>query len=381
MTEISSIAAGRNHKLKMKPSALKTDVVVAGSGPAGAVTALLLSRSGFDTLLLDAMAGTEPRIGETLTPRTNDILQSLGLLDSVHLQGHLPAEGVLSIWGSDKPCVYDFFSSSHGLGWHLDRTRFDNMIVEQCRIAGACILRPARIRSCERVKKQEWQLSLTHEQTNYEIIARYLVDATGKSGFLARGSLPQRITMDRLIGIAGFFPTVGSSGYTLVEAVDDGWFYSAALPAGRSVMVYFTDADLFASRCKEDSHYRNRQLDKAPHTRERLRQLDPAERPIIRSAATSLRMATMGEDWIAVGDAAQSFDPLCSLGIFQALDSATRAQETIVGALEGRCIGSGYQRWTDHIFTGYQRNYSLFYGNEVRWPHSAFWRRRHTGVC
>ena len=43
------------------------------------------------------------------------------------------------------------------------------------------------------------------------------------------------------------------SGLTVVEAVEDGWWYTAPLPDGRRVLAFFTDADLPAARIAYDT--------------------------------------------------------------------------------------------------------------------------------
>jgi flavin-dependent dehydrogenase len=100
-------------------------------------------------------------------------------------------------------------------------------------------------------------------------------------------------------------------------------------------------------------------------------------KPMIVSAATSRRELVAGDGWISVGDAAQSLDPLSSLGLFKALDSARRACECILGELNGRAT-EPYQQWSDAIFSYYLKNRSRFYQSERRWPGSVFWQRRAT---
>jgi flavin-dependent dehydrogenase len=82
-----------------------------------------------------------------------------------------------------------------------------------------------------------------------------------------------------------------------------------------------------------------------------------------------------GPDWISVGDATCSFDPMSSLGIYKAIDSATRACDSIVDALRGRANLNGYQSWSHEVFEAYLGTRRKLYGRERRWS-STFWRRR-----
>ena len=103
------------------------------------------------------------------------------------------------------------------------------------------------------------------------MLARYLVDASGLMGANAVSFLSRRTFVDRLIGVARRFTCVSRSHYMLIEAVDDGWFYSAHLPDGGFVTVYFTDADIYSHGRKAQGDYWRYQVQKTSHTQERLR--------------------------------------------------------------------------------------------------------------
>ena len=51
--------------------------------------------------------------------------------------GHLPSPGVLSVWGEEELYQTHFIFNPYGQGWHLDRQRFDAMLAQAARQAGA----------------------------------------------------------------------------------------------------------------------------------------------------------------------------------------------------------------------------------------------------
>jgi hypothetical protein len=57
----------------------------------------------------------------------------------------------------------------------------------------------------------------------------------------------RRLVCDQLVGIVGFFESRGGDAHydrrTLVEASENGWWYSALLPANKLIIAYMTDAD------------------------------------------------------------------------------------------------------------------------------------------
>jgi flavin-dependent dehydrogenase len=228
----------------------------------------------------------------------------------------------------------------------------------------------------ERANNDPWELVTVRLANVSRIRSRYLVDATGRTGSASLRQLSSTIVIDRLIGVGTLFPERCTTPYILIEAVDAGWFYSAALPDGRLAVMYFTDADLYARAGTERKAYFARQLDKAHRTRARVATDPTPENLLILSAATTRRTRVCGRGWIAVGDAALGFDPLSSLGIFKALDSASRASRQVINALDGKTESSSYEDWSTQVFGHYLGHRERYYSRETRWPGSPFWARR-----
>jgi flavin-dependent dehydrogenase len=84
-----------------------------------------------------------------------------------------------------------------------------------------------------------------------------------------------------------------------------------------------------------------------------------------------------GANWLAVGDAALSFDPLSSQGICNALYTGIRAGMCISSALKGD--QHAIMSYADHlaaIYQAYLKNRWIFYSYETRWVNHLFWERR-----
>ena len=353
-------------------------MVVAGGGPAGATTALLTARAGISTLLLESSDGRAQRIGETLPPVANRLLHELSLWKAFSAQKHHVSEGIFSAWTDARAKQNDFFLSAQGAGWNLDRNRFDAMLLHAAESAGAVVCAPSKLLSCSREPDRRWFVEFTHHGQKHRTTARYLVDATGKSGAGALQSLSPRLVQDRLIGVATFLRCADTGCYTIVEAVDDGWFYSARLPQGSFAVVYFTDSDIYSAKRKENPSYWSSQLQKTHYTRDRIGKAAVPRQLTIVSAATTRRVQFSGDGWVAVGDAAQSFDPLSSLGIYKALDSASRACDFVVNNRDGKGQDASYANWSEEVFQCYGRQRTEHYRNQTRWSGSSFWERRRT---
>jgi hypothetical protein len=110
------------------------------------------------------------------------------------------------------------------------------------------------------------------------------------------------------VGFSRFFPAdEDSDPRTLVEAVADGWWYTAALTGNRRVATFMTDPDIA----------RQYRLDRESSWREALEQTrfirsavptQPACGEMVRPAGSAYLEEPAGDGWIAVGDAACAHD-------------------------------------------------------------------------
>src|SRR5258708_7209641 len=106
------------------------DVAVLGGGPSGAAEAIALSHMGFSVALLERSRLATTHVGETLPGEIIRPLTRLGVWTSFRAASHKPSPGTISIWGEMRPYERDFLFSPYGVSWHLDRARFDEMLVQ-----------------------------------------------------------------------------------------------------------------------------------------------------------------------------------------------------------------------------------------------------------
>jgi flavin-dependent dehydrogenase len=325
------------------------------------------------------------RPGETLPPAIRNTLCSLGVWDDFLADHHSRSFGIHSVWGQDHLYINDFICNPYGSGWHVDRARFDAMLGTAAEGAGASTYRGARLLSCERDATNGWRIVIRSSDQVLKFSARILVDATGRAAMVARRHGAKRISYDHLVGIVGFYreqsPSQPPSQYTLVEAVDDGWWYSAMLPNGGKVVAYMTDADLYSAHSKSAPNYLQKQLEKGAYTASRLDGHTLESGPWVSAANSSRIDRAAGSDWLAVGDAAWASDPLSSQGVQVALQSGMQAAQAIERHLNGDTKAlSDYALGENKNFAEYLVTRNRFYELEQRWPRSHFWIRRQAGT-
>jgi flavin-dependent dehydrogenase len=346
------------------------DVVVAGGGPAGAVAALDLSRRGFRVALIEQSSYENPRVGETLPPQLRKPLMELGVWERFLSSEPLESYGIRSSWETPAAHHRDFLFNPYGCGWHVDRARFDAMLARSAADAGAELLLSAHVKSCTMMGDQ-CQLNVVHDNKNVTFSARVLVDATGRKALLASRLGAQADVADRLIGAVTFCTLSEPAQWALIEAVEEGWWYSAPLPGGRMVFAYMTDSDLWNPDIWHEL------IELAPLTFERAgrRQIPPPS--LVVSAGSLVRRPVVGPNWIATGDAALAFDPLSGQGVLKSIETGTRCAAAIACHFAGD--SSAFESYDDWVQESYQAYLSVrrqFYGAVLQWPNSQFWKRR-----
>jgi len=81
--------------------------------------------------------------------------------------------------------------------------------------------------------------------------------------------------------------------------------------------------------------------------------------------------------WLAVGDAASTYDPISSQGIYKALRNGLEAAKAIASYLHGDSQGlKEYESAITSQFDNYLTYRNYFYQMERRWLASPFWQQR-----
>lgn len=359
-------------------------VVVIGGGPAGSAAAMALARAAVPVTIVEGSDNKAWRIGEGLPPLARPLLQQLGVWQRFIDDGHLASFGNSSAWGSQKLIDHSFIFDPNGNGWHLDRHRFDEMLREEATKAGAVRRSQSNVRSCRINQNGYWELELLSEEgLQSQIIAKFVVDATGRKSWFARRQRVGRINYDWLAGLVTLLVPKGhkidENSLTMVEAVREGWWYSALIPDGRLVVAYMSDGDLASTRGARRADGWMAQLKQTQHTRERIERhgYEILAGPRMVSANSSHLTRMAGESWLAVGDAAVAFDPLSSRGILTGLETAIAAVEAIQsGWLGSESALMDYANSVNDKFIEYLERRNFYYAQEQRWPESLFWRRR-----
>lgn len=358
---------------------IHADVLVLGGGPAGATAALNLAPMR-RVVLVERQTQSPGRIGEALPPAARRLLIDMGLIDEFIAQCHVPCYGNRSIWGRIAPAETEFLRDPDGHGWHLDRARFDAWLRHTAVARGAMLLMPARLLSIKR-GADSWQVRVATPGGEQIVLAAFAIDAGGRAAPLARQIGAWRRASGRLVcgWLHGSACSMGrGSRLTAVEAVENGWWYTAPVPDDRRVLAFLTDADLPAARIAHNTACLVDSTVTAPEIRAILMESEFV--PIsggFTAAHSSVLEPCGAAGWLAAGDASISFDPLSAQGLLHALFSGLAAAEVAHFCLAGDDNAvPRYTRLMNSIHQAYQRRLDFYYASETRWPSAPFWQRR-----
>lgn len=318
---------------------MRSDVLVAGAGPAGCAAAIVLARGGIRVTVSDRAPAGRPHTGEMLQPAAWQLLEYLG----VDVRQQQRAAGVSSAWESEHLAHADFFSGTFGEGWLLDREAFDRALAAAALDAGATFSAEA------------------------DSPLAFVVDATGRAASVARVRGAKRIFYDQLTGVFGRLENgADRNPFTSIEAVENGWWYS-----GGGVIAFMSDADIVRSGRMHTAAGWLEALARTTHTRARAGSMTLAGGLRVRAASSSILAPVTAGGWVAAGDAASTWDPLSASGTYKALRDGIAAANAII---HGTC--DRYAAGVAAAFDEYLATRNRYYGLVTRWPESLFWQRR-----
>ena len=331
----------------------QADILVIGAGPAGAVIAHALASKGFDVAMATRLGPGGLRAPEVLAPNCAPMLAALDLVQVLERSPAIarPCWGVVRRWGDDHASIGDYLAEPGGRGFVVDRAGFDALLERRAMDAGAHRM------------VVNGSLALSHEKDGWHVHAgadaltgRFIVDATGRAAAIARRLGVRRERASRLVAFGHRTTDAHAApGWLSVEGVRDGWRYRVRGCDGRTEAVLVT----------------------TPEGQRRARRGGNLHEPRFATDASSMALERCaGTGWLAVGDAAASFDPIASQGLANAMSSALAGADAICEFLEhGRDEGlASYDAMVRRTWRHAVAGTRDVYDAERRWPDAPFWR-------
>lgn len=325
------------------------EVLVAGGGPAGAATAMLLARRGHDVLLLDKAAfPREKACAEFLSPGAVAALDRLGVLDSVRATE--PAWPLGMRVCTERKSFLLSYNDNHGFGRRtalgIPRPVLDDILLEHARADGVRVCEHVRVMGATVQDGHVTSLQVRGAKGEEKLYARFVVGADGLHSAVARSlGLDLPVRWPRRLGLVARFQGVSGIEQFGEMHVAPG-MYCGLAPVGRGMVNVGLVGALDAKRAGESvERFFERRLDSMAGVARRLK--DARRVTPVRGAGPLARRVRhiAGPGFLLAGDAAGFLDPFTGEGVFRALRGAELAAAAVERALHrDDGVPEGYER-------------------------------------
>lgn len=366
-------------------------VAVVGSGPAGSAAARLLASWGHQVVLLAGPPRRRPAHAESLPPSSRKLLDTLGLGHRVS-GAFLPCAGNLVAW--DGPDLQARPFGGRLPGFQVERHVLDALLLDGAREAGVQVMDGAVVREVTpppaHAPAEGCTIAWESPSASGELPARWLLDASGRSGIVARKGFRLRGTGPATTALIGVWQTPPAwsrlaeatlDAPTLVEAYEDGWGWAVPTVDGRLYVAAMVDPRRSASPrgASLEGAYRG-ELARTRHLRGLLTDATLLAPPWA-TATTPYGCRLHGADGVLLlGDAGSFLDPLSSFGVKKALASAWLGAVVVHTALRDpertpAALGLYHERETAALQASRVGAADLYRRAARRWAH-PFWTIR-----
>src|SRR5262249_11468107 len=242
----------------------RTRVLVAGGGPAGSMTAMLLAREGFDVVVCERDRFPRYHIGESLLTSAIPMLEFAGVLDRIERHGFLKKYGGFFRIKHDQAAGYIDFTklSRYRHSFQVLRSEFDAILLGHARECGASVREQTAVASLEfEDNRPVAAMTRSADGSVQRIAFDYFVDATGQTGLLSAKYLRNRREEVAFANVAvgGYFRGarpyrdrhgVEHRGVFSMEALIDGsgWTWAIPLHDGTLSVGVVVHRDIYKER-------------------------------------------------------------------------------------------------------------------------------------
>lgn len=355
------------------------DLLVIGGGPSGSCAAAVARRHGLRTLVAEKCAFPRFRIGESLLPAGNRVLQEIGAWPKVAAAGFVPKYGAEFHRSDGSGVKKVVFSESLVPGldstFQVERSRFDAVLLDHARSLGAEVRMETTVTALAR-RNGGYDVTLSGTGGETTLHVPWVIDATGReTGLMSEqkraldpSPFPKRMAI--YSHFRGVMRAPGrEGGNILIVRLDGGWFWLIPIDAERTSVGLVTTVEAFRAAGEAPETYFHRAVAGSPKLRELFGRASPTMGFHVTSDYSYFRRDLAQDRLVLAGDAGGFFDPIFSSGVYMATMSGRLAGDLVARAHRAgrsltRAEQRGYTRTVKRHAAVFQQLIAAFYDDD-----------------
>jgi len=335
------------------------DVAIIGGGPAGSTCGSLIRKYNPDLRVAIIEKAEFPRehVGESLLPPVGGILEEMGAWDAVEAQNFPIKLGATYRWGKSKdlwdfsflpfddfvdaPRPGKFEGQRRRTAFHVDRARFDTVLLDSARALGCEIIQPAQVRDVERTGDHIDAVTLENGQ---RIQANWYVDGSGEAGIIRRAmKVPveypaklKNIAMWDYFDGAEWSVRFGTDATRVaILSIACGWIWYIPIAQDRVSIGFVCPAEFYKTSGKTPAELYEWALAQEPLVTELTRNATP-DGDVKTTKDWSFRADRLtGDNWFLAGDACGFADPILAAGLTLCMSGAREVAYALLELFRG----------------------------------------------
>ncbi|MGH9431207.1 MAG: NAD(P)/FAD-dependent oxidoreductase [Terriglobia bacterium] len=376
------------------------DVGIIGGGPGGSATASYLSQAGLNVAIFEREAFPRPHVGESLVPSSNRILREIGFIPMMDEVGFVRKFG--AVWTTEaRGPIYDLDfdgleadcyagitfeeRAQEGVNqkytWHVDRGKFDHLLLDYAVKQGAKLQQPVRVKSVDFSNPAAPKILYAAAGKDATAAVRMVVDASGRQTLLGNQlKLKVPDPVFNQYALHTWFENYERMVMATNKSQDDfifihflpisnTWIWQIPISKTVTSIGVVTQKKNFEKTAESREKFFWDCIGTRPELYNGLKAANQL-RPLKEEGDYSYGMKQIcGDGFVLVGDAARFVDPIFSSGVSIALTSAKLASEDIVAAAHNGCsftkdhfktfettMRRGTKNWYEFITVYYRLN-------------------------